>query len=227
MENPMTRTIEIRNSGDFRNALARLKEESAQWKLFLGEIHALDAWTANGRTPLLAERAASKLSFTAARELEVLAGPPELIDHLERLQAVGWFFNCWPANEREMNRGGLSYGVAPSADTLDRATASLRSALIEAGFYDIPRPPESAFQSDEPCFRDTMTSAEWIRWVLLAKLDAVLAGNATLPATSQLCGLLGGIALDPKAWGVLYALGQIDELFIAPVDGILSQIDSA
>ena len=224
MENLMT--IEIRNPADFRNALAVVKEESAQWKLFLGEIHALHAWTANGRTPLLAERVASKLSFTAARELEGVSGPPELIDHLERLQAIGWFFNCWPANEREMNRGGLSYGVAPSADSLDRATAALRSALIEAGDYDIPRPPESAFQSDEPCFRDTMSSAEWIRWVLLVKLDAVLAGNATLPATSQLCGLLGGIGQDPAAWGVLYALGRIDDLFIAPVDGMLSEIDS-
>ena len=51
--------------------------------------------------------------------------------------------------------------------------------------------------SEEPVFRDTMTTMEWIRWVLLARLDAIVAGTWPMPSSNQLCRLCGGIGEKP------------------------------
>lgn len=211
--------IHIQTVSEFREALAQLLVEAEHWGLFLGELRAIHAWTANGRTPLLSERVASMLAFRAAREVEAIDEPLELVSHLERMNAVGWFFNCWPTRDSERERGALSTSRTPSLDEIDDVASTLRRALIEAGEYDVPRPPESAFASGEPLFRDTMKIMEWFRWVLLARLDGIVAGTATMPQTSQLCRLCGGISRNPKLWGILYALGQIDDLFLTPVGG--------
>lgn len=118
-----------------------------------------------------------------------------------------------------VNRGALATSATPSIDNIDRLAAALRQELIAAGEYDLPRPPESAFASQQPRFRDTMTGMEWVRWVLLDRLDSIVADTWPIPPSSQLCRLCGGIAVNPKWWRVLYVLGQIDELFIAPVEG--------
>ncbi len=215
----MTNEVQIATVSEFRDAITRLLEESKQWGVLEGELHAVNAWTANGRTPLHAERVASMLAFRAARELDGVAGPADLVDHLQRVQAVGWFFSCWPAQASEVNRGALATSATPSIDNIDRLAAALRRELIAAGEYNIPRPPESAFASQQPRFRDTMTGMEWVRWVLLVRLDSIVAGTWLIPPSSQLCRLCGGMAVNPKWWGILYVLGQIDELFIVPVEG--------
>ena len=62
--------------------------------------------------------------------------------------------------------------------------------------------------------RDTMTTAQWVRWVLVPRLQEIVDGTRPLPAQSQLCTLARDLADDEATWPLLYALGELDDLFV-------------
>ncbi|WP_303854873.1 YqcC family protein [Salinicola salarius] len=66
-------------------------------------------------------------------------------------------------------------------DELASALRELEAALMEAGFWEKSRPDASAFESRQPFCVDTMSLPQWLRYVFIARLQALIDARATLP----------------------------------------------
>ncbi len=57
----------------------------------------------------------------------------------------------------------------------------IEQAMRELSLWQ-PMPPEpEAFESKEPFSIDTMSAEQWLQWVLLPRMHAILAAEANLP----------------------------------------------
>jgi uncharacterized protein YqcC (DUF446 family) len=84
-------------------------------------------------------------------------------------------------------------------------------------------PLAPAFESKQPLMRDTMTTPQWVRWVLVPRLEDIVDGTTPLPAQSQLTTLARDLANDPATWPLLYTLGELDDLFVTSLEEALRQ----
>lgn len=192
----------------------------------VSELHAIRAWTARGRTPLAAERASPSFAWDLMRTRD--GGPTEPPDDAHRLEiarSTVVFFCNWPRDEEDAKRERPVFVTVPRvptvaeieavADRIEREVNALSGAAIW--------PLAPAFQSKEPLMRDTMTTPQWVRWVLLPRLRDMVAGMATPPEQSQLCTLARDLAKDEATWPLLYALGELDDLFVISLDDALAK----
>lgn len=90
-------------------------------------------------------------------------------------------------------------------------------ALLRLQNYWQPCAPESAaFESSQPFFMDTMEPLEWLQWVLLPKMYALLDGGLPLPQTFAVSPYYE-MALEathlPLRDALLAELAQLDALF--------------
>ena len=183
-----------------------------------GEIAAITAWTAHGRTPRLSERMAVRLGWVI-REAREAGGPfdAETEQMLDLASNLVWFFANWPPSDAAARdrrfRGPMAGPRVPEAGELAPVLTAIAEALAAAGPAEDPPPPE-AFESDAPLFADRMTLTQWTRYVLLPRLAAMAAGEADLPETSDLAALAQPLAFEERTWPLLYALGQLDDLFL-------------
>jgi len=70
-----------------------------------------------------------------------------------------------------------------SHDELARALRELETTLINADFWDEARPAPSALESRQPFCVDTMSLPQWLRYVFIARLQALVDARAELPAS--------------------------------------------
>lgn len=70
-----------------------------------------------------------------------------------------------------------------SHDGLARALRELEAELASAGLWEEPWPEPSAFESQQPFCVDTMSMPQWLRYVFIARLWALVDARATLPAS--------------------------------------------
>lgn len=68
-------------------------------------------------------------------------------------------------------------------DDLARALSQLEATLERAGLWREPRPEATAFDSQQPFCVDTMSLPQWLRYVFVARLWALVEARATLPAS--------------------------------------------
>lgn len=188
----------------------------------LEELSAIRAWTFGGRKPRLAERSASMFPHVLYRAREDMreAEPPEDRVQIELASKVTWLFQNWPESEALLRRGhhlgGVSAPRAPAPGEFPSVAEGIRVALAPLTRASVA-PSASAFASRQPLRRDTMSTPQWVRWVLLPRLEDVVRGVVPVPANSQLMTLARGLALDEATWPLLYALGELDELFHLPL----------
>ncbi len=185
------------------------------------QLQAIHAWTSHRRQPLWAEREAVNLGWAFAREREGMTEEPlDWVELVELTSRVCWWFACWPMDESSA-KNDVYYGSTcaprrPSLEELAVVTDGLRAALRLVGGGG-PRPPDEAFQSRQPFFRDQMSTPAWVEWVLIPRLESHLSGGSPLPARSQLAQASMHLAATEAGWPLLYALGAVDELFVQPI----------
>lgn len=68
---------------------------------------------------------------------------------------------------------------------LDQALSELESALRSVDLWNTARPDPGAFDSAQPFCVDTMDLAQWLRYVFIARLKALVEARAPLPATCE------------------------------------------
>ncbi|WP_136064498.1 YqcC family protein [Modicisalibacter radicis] len=68
---------------------------------------------------------------------------------------------------------------------LDQALGELESALRSIDLWDTARPAPEAFDSAQPFCVDTMDLAQWLRYVFIARLQALVDARAPLPASCE------------------------------------------
>ncbi|QOL13650.1 YqcC family protein [Dickeya dianthicola] len=59
---------------------------------------------------------------------------------------------------------------------------AIEHALRASPLWQSSVPDEAAFASQEPFFIDTMTPEQWLQWVFLPRMHALLDSGAPLPA---------------------------------------------
>lgn len=65
--------------------------------------------------------------------------------------------------------------------TLDASLRRLEAAMKAADMWRVPPPSARAFESREPFCIDTMELPQWLRFVFIARLDALIDAKAPLP----------------------------------------------
>ncbi len=66
-------------------------------------------------------------------------------------------------------------------DQIRHALWEIERTLRESVFWQSAPPQASAFTSTEPFCLDTMSAEQWLQWVLLPRLHAMLDGGVSLP----------------------------------------------
>jgi uncharacterized protein YqcC (DUF446 family) len=74
--------------------------------------------------------------------------------------------------------------MTPHAE-LGQALSRLESTLRSVDLWNAPRPDVDAFDSREPFCVDTMELPQWLRYVFMARLQALIDAQGPLPATCQ------------------------------------------
>ncbi|EOS96012.1 YqcC family protein [Erwinia tracheiphila] len=96
-----------------------------------------------------------------------------------------------------------------------QALKAVEQTLKDAGLWQSCAPVASAFESQQPFCVDTMMPLQWLQWVFLPRMHALLSAGAELPLKLAIAPYyevaLEGDILHRAA--LLYALNQIDSLF--------------
>ncbi|RLM25917.1 hypothetical protein BIY29_06450 [Brenneria alni] len=91
----------------------------------------------------------------------------------------------------------------------------IERVLKDSPFWQVSPPESSAFASVEPFCIDTMRAEQWLQWVLLPRMYALLDSGAPLPTELALlpyfAEALEGAQSDIEP--ILMRIGQLDALF--------------
>ncbi|EPC01342.1 hypothetical protein L861_12270 [Litchfieldella anticariensis FP35 = DSM 16096] len=68
---------------------------------------------------------------------------------------------------------------------LDEALRRLEATMKATDMWQMSPPPAEAFDSEQPFCVDTMELPQWLRFVFIARLDALVEAEAPLPDTCQ------------------------------------------
>ncbi|MEH0834755.1 YqcC family protein [Pectobacterium cacticida] len=96
-----------------------------------------------------------------------------------------------------------------------QSLVDIERALRESAFWQVVPPEDAAFNSTEPFSLDTMRPEEWLQWVFLPRMHALLDSELALPVELALLPYFEE-ALDgapEETAGILRHLGQLDALF--------------
>ncbi len=94
----------------------------------------------------------------------------------------------------------------------------VEAVMREHDHWQLNAPDAAAFNSDQPFCLDTMAPLEWLQWVLIPRLSALIAADAPLPASFAVAPYYE-VALPPATSGyadLLATLRQLDALFAEP-----------
>lgn len=70
-------------------------------------------------------------------------------------------------------------------EELDTALRRLEATMRAANLWRMERPDPDAFDSTAPFCVDTMSIPQWLRFVLIARLDDLVEARAELPAKCE------------------------------------------
>lgn len=90
--------------------------------------------------------------------------------------------------------------------------------LKACGLWQTVAPNSQAFASSEPFCVDTMTPSQWLQWVFLPRMQALLDAGAALPVTLAIAPYYE-VALEgdiPHRAQLLHCLNALDQLFESP-----------
>ncbi|SRR5690554_8074410 len=102
--------------------------------------------------------------------------------------------------------------MSTQAEQLNYLLVELENALKQCQRWQAKPPAPEAFLSREPFCVDTMSFAEWLQWVFIGRLKALLDANALLPSGSQVAPLAA------ELWK-----GETEAMLLCP---ILERIDA-
>ncbi|WP_424405797.1 YqcC family protein [Pasteurella sp. PK-2025] len=57
----------------------------------------------------------------------------------------------------------------------------LQAVMVELNVWQVTAPAESAFLSQEPFALDTMSPTEWLQWIFIPRMYALIENEAPLP----------------------------------------------
>ncbi|MCG8707233.1 YqcC family protein [Brenneria sp. 4F2] len=100
-------------------------------------------------------------------------------------------------------------------DRVRQSLFDVERVLRNSPFWQLAPPADSAFASSEPFCIDTMRAEQWLQWVLLPRMHALLDSGAPLPTGFSLSPYfeeaLEGASSDIEP--LMMRIAQLDALF--------------
>lgn len=100
-------------------------------------------------------------------------------------------------------------------EALNTALVRLESAMRAGDIWQQPQPGPADLASREPFCADTMTLAQWLRYVLIPRLRALMADEKRLPANADIAPAAEVYLKDERTGvrlPVLEALRDVDHV---------------
>lgn len=103
---------------------------------------------------------------------------------------------------------------------LEKAVEELEATLKAANLWQVDTPVPAAFSSNQPFCVDTMSLPQWVRFVFVARLHALIAAQAPLPAKCEVAPAMAaylqqqGIRASDQLL-VVQSVERLDELISA------------
>ncbi len=92
----------------------------------------------------------------------------------------------------------------------------IEAELRKAGLWEVEAPPREALASGQPFCYDTLKFTQWLQWVLLPRMTAILEQDLDLPTESRILPMaeecLG--RTPEQAAPLLALLWRFDELIL-------------
>ncbi|PRY61645.1 uncharacterized protein YqcC (DUF446 family) [Vreelandella songnenensis] len=100
---------------------------------------------------------------------------------------------------------------------LQTALLELEAAMKAANLWRVPTPEASAFASQEPFCIDTMSLPQWVRFVFVARLNALVEAKAPMPAKCDVAPAMAAYMIQEKLRAsdhllVVRAFEKVDQL---------------
>jgi uncharacterized protein YqcC (DUF446 family) len=97
---------------------------------------------------------------------------------------------------------------------IERSLNAVIDAMKARGFWDIEAPPESAFENMGAFGLNTMAYAQWLRFVFVPNVQALIAEGGPWPTSSSVAAqAVREFDGDYESEGLIRALGEFDALF--------------
>ncbi len=90
----------------------------------------------------------------------------------------------------------------------------IEQAMRTLGIWQPQPPAQAAFESREPFCIDTMQAEQWLQWILLPRMHALLDKRAPLPARFSIAPYIEEAL--PDAAPLLDLLRRLDDLLDSP-----------
>ncbi|YCH21072.1 YqcC family protein [Pseudomonas sp. D1-3] len=90
-------------------------------------------------------------------------------------------------------------------------------ALRVQGLWEASAPSVEALSSEQPFCVDTLDFSQWLQWIFLPRMKAIIEAGAELPAVSGILPMAEQVygADSHEAAALLKALGDFDRLIAA------------
>jgi len=84
------------------------------------------------------------------------------------------------------------------------------------GLWRVEPPTAEALASVEPFCVDTLRFEEWLQWIFLPRMKAIVEADHPLPVVSGICAMAEMVYRDAQVGSLLEALRGFDDLIEAP-----------
>lgn len=100
---------------------------------------------------------------------------------------------------------------------LQTALLELEAAMKAANLWRMPTPEADAFASQQPFCIDTMSLPQWVRFVFVARLNALVDAQAAMPAKCDVAPAMAAYLQQEKVRAsdqllVVRAVERVDQL---------------
>lgn len=100
---------------------------------------------------------------------------------------------------------------------LQTALLELEAAMKAADLWRTPTPDAAAFASQQPFCIDTMSLPQWVRYVFVARMNALIDADAALPAKCDVAPAMAAYLMQEKVRAsdqllVVRAVERVDKL---------------
>ncbi|MDK2749486.1 MAG: YqcC family protein [Halomonas meridiana] len=100
---------------------------------------------------------------------------------------------------------------------LQTALLELEAAMKAANLWRTPTPDAAAFASQQPFCIDTMSLPQWVRYVFVARLNALIDAEAAMPAKCEVAPAVAAYLMQEKVRAsdqllVVKAVERVDKL---------------
>ncbi|MGL5007180.1 MAG: YqcC family protein [Plesiomonas sp.] len=91
---------------------------------------------------------------------------------------------------------------------------NIQQALVTLNLWQAMPPEAAAFESTEPFSIDTMSAEQWLQWVFLPRMQALLDAKAPLPTRFSIAPYVEeALKTHPQISLLLAPLQELDSLF--------------